>query len=342
MGHIFISYSHKDTDYAHGLANNLQGMGFEIWIDERLDYGSQWPSEIQKQLDTCDSFILIMSPRSFASEWVQNELQRAKRRLKPIFPLLLDGDEPWLSIESTQYFDVRGGRFPDDKFYLALKRAGAIHTSSQTSQFSKKPLKTEFVATPSAPKKKKGIAIAIIVAGMAVFVVCAGVFVVLRSGGLFSPSTVPGLKPASATIALPSSTTQQPPLLPPQTLSSTKTSVPALPSRATSTFTQVPPTPMPNMVLYSWWSESRGDNWITSNPRWTGSEAPGPDYYVVRVEGYIFSPDAPQPSGTIPLYSWWSESRGDNWATTNPRWTGSEPPGPDYYFVRVEGYVRQP
>jgi hypothetical protein len=32
MGHIFISYSHKDTDYAHGLANNLQSIGFEIWM----------------------------------------------------------------------------------------------------------------------------------------------------------------------------------------------------------------------------------------------------------------------------------------------------------------------
>jgi hypothetical protein len=79
MDHIFISYSHKDTDYAHALAESLQGMGFEVWIDERLDYGSQWPHEIQKQLDSCSAFILIMSPRSYASDWVQSELQRANR-----------------------------------------------------------------------------------------------------------------------------------------------------------------------------------------------------------------------------------------------------------------------
>ena len=94
MGHIFVSYSHKDTTYAHGLADHLRNMGFDIWMDERLDYGSQWPLEIQKQLDACDAFILIMTPRSFASDWVQSELQRAKRKLKPIFPLLLEGDEP--------------------------------------------------------------------------------------------------------------------------------------------------------------------------------------------------------------------------------------------------------
>lgn len=61
MGHIFISYSHKDTTYARGLADHLKIMGFDIWIDERLDYGSQWPHEIQRQLDSCDAFILIMT-----------------------------------------------------------------------------------------------------------------------------------------------------------------------------------------------------------------------------------------------------------------------------------------
>ena len=86
MGHIFISYSHKDTEYAHALAEHLQSMGFPVWIDDRIDYGSQWPHEIQKQLDSCDAFILIMSPCSFASEWVLSELQRAKRKAKPVFP----------------------------------------------------------------------------------------------------------------------------------------------------------------------------------------------------------------------------------------------------------------
>lgn len=130
MGHIFISYSHKDTEYAHALAANLQNQGINVWIDERLDYGSQWPLEIQKQLDSCDAFILLMSPRSFVSEWVQSELQRAKRKLKPIFPLLLEGDEPWLSVESTQYYDVRGGRLPDARFYSALKRVVSVTAAS--------------------------------------------------------------------------------------------------------------------------------------------------------------------------------------------------------------------
>lgn len=126
MGHVFVSYSHHDTNYAHTLAENLQNMGLEVWIDERLDYGSQWPQELQKKLDSCSAFILIMSQHSYASEWVQSELQRAKRKLKPIFPLLLDGDEPWLSVESTQYYDVRGEKLPDAKFYSAIGRVASL------------------------------------------------------------------------------------------------------------------------------------------------------------------------------------------------------------------------
>jgi hypothetical protein len=116
MSHIFISYSHKDNEYAHALAEHLQSMDFPVWIDDRIDYGSQWPGEIQKQLDACAAFILIMSPRSFASVWVQSELQRAKRKARPVFPFLLEGEETWLSVESTQYYDVRNRNLPDHEF----------------------------------------------------------------------------------------------------------------------------------------------------------------------------------------------------------------------------------
>jgi hypothetical protein len=251
MGHIFISYSHKDTDYAHGLANNLQSMGFEVWIDARLDYGSQWPHEIQKQLDACDAFIIIMSPRSFASEWVQSELQRAKRKLKPIFPLLLEGDEPWLSIESTQFFDVRGGRFPDDKFYSALKRVVSISHNTPTLQFSKQPVKTGFVAAPSVPQNGKGIGTAVMVAVMAVFVVCVGVSVVLFRGGLFPVSMAPSPLPATAILTLPSSPTEQATVTLPPILSLTETLIPTLPppTLKVETPTSIPPTDIPTATL---------------------------------------------------------------------------------------------
>ena len=131
MGHIFISYSHKDTGYAKKLVSALQKEGFDPWVDERLDYGSQWPLELQENLDTCEAFIVLMSPSSLASEWVQSELSRAKRKNKRIFPLLLEGEETWLSVESTQYVDVRGGVLPPEKFYEELAEVTPRGSGSQ-------------------------------------------------------------------------------------------------------------------------------------------------------------------------------------------------------------------
>ena len=71
MSHIFISYSHKDSEYAHRLAGSLEARGIEPWIDERIDYGTRWPKVIQAHLDSCGAFIVVMTPRSYESDWVQ-------------------------------------------------------------------------------------------------------------------------------------------------------------------------------------------------------------------------------------------------------------------------------
>ncbi len=185
MSHIFISYSHKDTDYAHKLADKLQSDGFEVWIDARLDYGSQWPLELQRQLDSCSAFILIMSSRSFASEWVQNELSRAKRKIKPIFPMLLEGDEPWLSVEATQYFDVRNGNLPDKKFYDALTQVISRGAPSGPS-FSSDPKKSPAAKPASMPKLWVGIGIS----AAALICIVAALSVIVISSMLTNPPEI--------------------------------------------------------------------------------------------------------------------------------------------------------
>ena len=120
MSHIFISYSHKDKEYIEKLEKKLIEEGFDVWVDHRIDYGSQWPKEIQRQLDACAAFIVVVSDNSFESKWVQNEVARADRKNKPFFPLLLQGDA-WLTIEASQYVDVNDKSLPPKKFYTLLE-----------------------------------------------------------------------------------------------------------------------------------------------------------------------------------------------------------------------------
>lgn len=119
MGYIFISYSHKDKTYAHKLHRSLIEQGFDAWIDDRIDYGSRWPREIEARLQGCVAFVLIMSPDSYESDWVQNELSLARQLNKPIFPVLLDGNV-WWHLQTTQYVDVKGGKLPPTKFFVRL------------------------------------------------------------------------------------------------------------------------------------------------------------------------------------------------------------------------------
>ena len=238
MGHIFISYSRTDTEYAHKLADMLQSKGLDIWIDARLDYGSQWPLELQKQLDSCEAFIVIMTPRSFASEWVQSELQRAKRKLKPIFPLLLEGDEPWLSVESTQFYDVRGGQFPDARFYSALQRVKTNSQTDSTLQAHKPSGNKVTTVSPSFPKLSGGAWIAVIALGAVVLAACA-VFAVPLLGRLLNSS--PGLPADPSTPDVSIRETAVP------SLTSLPTDIP--PTDNPPTATSIPPTATSEPIL---------------------------------------------------------------------------------------------
>lgn len=92
--------------------------------------------------------------------------------------------------------------------------------------------------------------------------------------------------------------------------------------------------------LVTWYSPSRGDHFSTTQPDWGAAAAPrrSPDYERVRIEGAIFSPEAPQPPGTLPVYSFWNPERGDNFLTSDPAWT-SQPSRDGYRRFRLEGYV---
>ncbi|MBZ0289134.1 MAG: SUMF1/EgtB/PvdO family nonheme iron enzyme [Anaerolineae bacterium] len=132
MAHIFISYSKQNKDYARKLADELRQEGFEIWIDDRIDYGDTWERAIFKAIDECLAFLVIMTPDSYASDWVLRECQYADKRKKPQFPVLLDGEE-FPRYVSTQYADVRGGKLPGEDFLRRLEKFVGRKTAPEKS-----------------------------------------------------------------------------------------------------------------------------------------------------------------------------------------------------------------
>lgn len=135
MSHIFISYSRKskDYDYAHKLRSDLVEHGFACWIDDKdIDYGSYWKLEIEEHIRKCSAFILVMSPNSRESKWVQKELALAWRLGKPIFPILLTGGEwrgmlftknIWQAVSELQRANLDNGKELGPRFFEHLRNA---------------------------------------------------------------------------------------------------------------------------------------------------------------------------------------------------------------------------
>jgi hypothetical protein len=135
MAHVFISYSRRNKAYARRLAEHLQSHGFDVWIDERIDYGTDWMKAIQQAISTCGALIVIMTHASEKSEWVQIEITYAKNCGKPVFPLLLSG-ENWFRFVQTQFVDVSDESMPPDAFledlqaYVTRKRERGVNITT--------------------------------------------------------------------------------------------------------------------------------------------------------------------------------------------------------------------
>ncbi|MBK8026282.1 MAG: TIR domain-containing protein [Chloroflexi bacterium] len=124
MAHVFISYSKQDIAFARHLRQLLENAGFPVWMDESaLVPSERWWRRIEENIRTCGAFIVIMSPNSQASDWVEREILLAERLRKPIFPLLLAG-EAWSRLANIQYVPAEDGLqagLPDE-LHVGLSR----------------------------------------------------------------------------------------------------------------------------------------------------------------------------------------------------------------------------
>jgi hypothetical protein len=116
---VFISYSRNNQDFALELANELRGSGFNIWFD-LLDIptGSRWDDEIERALEQCEIFMVILTPSSTISDNVKDEIGYAIDSDKRILPILLKDANVPLRLRRFQYVD-----FTDISYNEGIDRA---------------------------------------------------------------------------------------------------------------------------------------------------------------------------------------------------------------------------
>ena len=108
---IFISYSHKDTEYLAdnsllGFLRGLEDEGAEFWWDKDLVGGDKWDEEIKKQIQEADIALVLVSQWFLNSKYIKdveigNFLDRCEKEGLVIFPVMLSAchwkGHPWLS-----------------------------------------------------------------------------------------------------------------------------------------------------------------------------------------------------------------------------------------------------
>jgi hypothetical protein len=97
--HAFLSYASEDAAVVADVAQLLEIQGISYFLDKvSLRLGTDWRSELEKQIDNCDLFLLCWSRHAAASSWVAKEIdwalqtQRRTAGTRPdIRPFILEG-----------------------------------------------------------------------------------------------------------------------------------------------------------------------------------------------------------------------------------------------------------
>ncbi|MEM2970982.1 MAG: TIR domain-containing protein [Candidatus Bathyarchaeia archaeon] len=112
---VFLSYASSDREIAMKIANYLKDYGFRVWFDLwELSLGDSIISRIEKAISSSDYFIILVSPSSVKSKWVQRELTVALHELIErdviIIPILISDvseNEIPIALRGIQWLDLR-------------------------------------------------------------------------------------------------------------------------------------------------------------------------------------------------------------------------------------------
>lgn len=113
---IFVSYSGKDKTFVDQLVADLRKNGLEVWeYSNGIKAGESIPSKIGTELNRADYYVIVLSPNSAASKWVERELNSAieiensRSGSEFIIPVLYQEVERPILISAKRYANFVAG-----------------------------------------------------------------------------------------------------------------------------------------------------------------------------------------------------------------------------------------
>jgi hypothetical protein len=200
MAQVFISYSRRDLSFVERLTADLKNSGLDVWYDiSGISGGSTWRNEIEKAITNSQFVIVVLSPDSIASEWVEREFLFASGLKRKIIPLMHRTCKLTLNYLTLNYLDVRGENYQTS--FPRLLESLSINPNTVPLPVSKGLTFLKF---------RNGYTVSILIV---VIVLLAGFSVWQLNGKWFSPAPTPTLivTPAKPSFASTLSFTPEPP-----------------------------------------------------------------------------------------------------------------------------------
>ncbi len=129
MAKIFISYSRKDINFVRQLAGDLEKAGYDVWWDlTDLRGGDDWPRVIPAAIESSQFVIVVLSPNSVISDWVEKEYMQAISLRKKIIPIMLTQSRVPFGLNTINYIDFTNEEYGESlsKLLSALEYAGIL------------------------------------------------------------------------------------------------------------------------------------------------------------------------------------------------------------------------
>lgn len=109
---VFLSYAAGDKEAATRIAYALIDRGLNIWFDLGTPAGATFDSSIFEAISASDYLVVLLSPNSVKSKWVEYELKAAMdkqlaARDITILPVLIADTEIPPLLQKYQYLDCR-------------------------------------------------------------------------------------------------------------------------------------------------------------------------------------------------------------------------------------------
>lgn len=137
-GGYFLSYSRSDERFALRFAKDLRSRGVAMWVDQ-LDIrpSEHWDRAIEKAVRDCRGLVVIVSPRSVASDNVADEISYALENGKSVLPVMIEKCSLPLRITRMHVIDASAGYDRAVQQCVAeLQRAGSGPAGAKTEAAS--------------------------------------------------------------------------------------------------------------------------------------------------------------------------------------------------------------